>query len=330
MKSPFYYENLKYKLLQAIRGEHSQMSLSKSLGYTFNQYHKWETGLKTINLEEFFELCKILDIDIFRFFETITLLDFTHFKPEEYFEKLYLKLGPNNKAELSQMLRVNPSTLYRWINGSSSPDLSVILLWFDQQTQYLNDFLLLVLGRKKFEEMFESNSSLIERRKNYSQAPYSPAIQYFFETTPYLNLKEHSDEFVCEHLNLTMEEVRNGIELLLEMNCIKLQNKIYRNNILRTDIGPMYAEESAIIGRYWTEKALNRFETANVVPNHTGEMGNMWSYRIIPVAKSIEPKIKERLSLAISDIQRMIEDCDDEPSELKIFVTHYFNAKDTP
>ena len=67
MKSPFYYENLKYKLLHAVRGEHSQMSLSKSLGYTFNQYHKWETGLKTINLEEFFELCKILEIDIENF-----------------------------------------------------------------------------------------------------------------------------------------------------------------------------------------------------------------------------------------------------------------------
>ena len=40
------YSLVKKELLVALRGDQSQLAMSRHLGFTFNQWHKWETEQK--------------------------------------------------------------------------------------------------------------------------------------------------------------------------------------------------------------------------------------------------------------------------------------------
>ena len=232
----FYYHSIKYKLLHHLRGNLSQNQLSEKLGYKFNQYHKWEIGSKSLSLFEFIDICNILEIDLYRAIERVFIVNLKDQNEAQIFEKLYLLLGPDDKDQLAELLDINKSTLYRWLKGKGSPDLSVILYWIDQRTQYLKSFITEIIGKKYADEILRPDSDRIDQYKMYKDFPYLPALEYYFYTTQYDKAKTIGTSAIAKDLNLTVDQVEAGIKTLLNNNAImKDSNDNYIINHRRKD-----------------------------------------------------------------------------------------------
>lgn len=54
------YEMLTMKVIKTLRGSCTQLELSKMLGYSYNQYTKFESGLKVFRISDFFKVCEVL------------------------------------------------------------------------------------------------------------------------------------------------------------------------------------------------------------------------------------------------------------------------------
>lgn len=311
-----------------MRGELSQIEVSKKLGFNFNQYHKWEVGSKSLTLFEFMDICKVLDFKTERFFNIIVLINIEEIEESEVFSTLYNKLGPKSKDELADLLKINKSTLYRWFKGNGSPDLSLILMWVDSRTQYLSDALAQFIGNNNaFEILNNRDKEQIKKRIGYGENPYMAAVQYFFNTSRYELLENKSISNIAECLGLSEQEVETSIDILLKTKAIhKVRNK-YINNDVRTDLGNINMVTSAQMAKYWNNKVIDRFSTSDGVPKNSGKVSNMWAYRIIPVPKELEPKIKEKFSLCINEIINMVNASKEKPDSVKAIIVNYFDIE---
>jgi transcriptional regulator with XRE-family HTH domain len=326
----FYYHSIKYKLLQQLRGELSQNQLSEKLGYKFNQYHKWEIGSKSLSLFDFIDICDVLGLDFFKAIEKVFIINLKDQNEAQIFEKLYLLLGPEDKDQLAELLDINKSTLYRWLKGKGSPDLSIILFWIDKRTQYLKSFMSELIGKYDADRILKEDSKRVDQYKIYKDYPYLPALEYYFYTTQYDKARHIGISAIANDLNLSVEQVEIGIQTLLNNNAITIDDdKKYTINHKRKDLGTMHISTSAAVGKYWTQKSLDRFNTPDHIPIKTGEASNMWAWRIIPVPKSLEMPIKERFSLCFKDITEMIEEHEGPADSIKAFVFHMFDAGDS-
>jgi DNA-binding XRE family transcriptional regulator len=327
MDELFYYNSIKYKLIRHLRADRSQLELSLEMGYQFNQVHKWEVGSKALNLSDFMDYCEVFDISIERVFKTVFQLNLNNIPEEDIFAKLHTHLGPKSKQDLTSLLGVNKSTLYRWYKGNGTPDLALIFYWIDKTTQYFPDVISAIIGSKSALEIVGNKEPLIERRVKYSKYPYLAAVEYFFKLKKYRDLPNHSVSFIAQELGLSEQEVEISINELIRCNCIYLDEGKYALNFSRTDIGTIDVEASARMGKYWTQKSVDRFTTPNGVPMHTGEPSNMWAYRVLPVPKKLDSVIKEKISLCIQDIIKTVEDSNEEADEVKALIFHMYNVQ---
>jgi DNA-binding XRE family transcriptional regulator len=328
MDELFYYNNVKYKIIKHLRGERSQLELSLEMGYQFNQVHKWEVGTKSMNLFDFMDYCDVFSISIEKVFEKVFQLDLTNVPEEDIFSKLHLHLGPKSKSELTTLLEVNKSTMYRWFKGNGTPDLALIFYWIDKTTQFFPDIVSAIIGKKAAMEIISNKEPLIERRVKYSKYPYLAAVEFFLQLKKYREHPIHSNSFIAKELGLTEQEVEISINELLRCDCVCLEEGKYFINFTRTDIGSIDVEGSAKMGRYWTQKSLDRFSTSNGVPVNTGEKSNIWAYRVLPVPRQLDSEIKQKISLCIQDIIRLVETSEYEADDVKALTFHMFNAQD--
>ena len=66
-----------------------------------------------------------------------------------------------------------------------------------------------------------------------------------------------------------------------------------------------------------------------IIEEKTGEISNMWAYRIIPIPRSLEMDIKEKFSLCFKEVTELIEESKDPSDVIKAFVFHMFDAGDS-
>ncbi|MFK8138958.1 MAG: helix-turn-helix domain-containing protein [Bdellovibrionales bacterium] len=324
------YELIKYSLLKTIRGQRTQMEMSKLLGFGFNQYHKWETGAKSLSLFDFFDLCNALNLPIDEMLRILLLFDSESVPEESFFKAAYEKLGPKNKDELSDLLGINKSSLYRWISGNGIMDLAVFFLWIDQRTQYLKDSIVCLVGLEKSEIILGSrDEDQLQRRHAYFKLPFMPAVQYFFDTTTYDKMEDKSIAEIANKTGLTIEEVSLSIAELLKMDIIRKDGDSYVNQLSTTNLGNINMVESSRMAKYWNQKVLDRYSTPDGVPINTGEKSNMWTFRIIPVPDELEAEIKNRFSICFSEVFELINSSDLKTDNVKAILFNYFNVQDS-
>src|SRR4051812_46163024 len=95
--------NIDREIVKALRGRRSQATLSRMLGYTFNQIYLWETGRRKIHWSDFSALCKVLnrplDELIVQFFQTQRRLPIN--------KVLSLSLGTKKQKDIAKELKIS-------------------------------------------------------------------------------------------------------------------------------------------------------------------------------------------------------------------------------
>lgn len=138
-------------LLKEIRGKETQKSMSEKLGFKFNQYFKWESGLKELSLIDFFKICDLQNIEIDK-----CLFSLLHVKCEKYDPNLlglmYLHWNSYSEVQFLKATGFSKSKWWRLKNQKINISLNDFLIFIEIIAGKKDSFLLSIsneLNKKK-------------------------------------------------------------------------------------------------------------------------------------------------------------------------------------
>jgi transcriptional regulator with XRE-family HTH domain len=212
------------EILVLLRGRLSQSQMSQKLGYNYNKINKWERGLHKITWEEFIQYTTKKSINLTTYFSVNHL--YNHSLIESSLLVFHLTKSTNFE-QISKILGISKSKLYRIISGKTKPYFEDILkILFITSFDFVS-FLKLLTKEQKVPSLYY----LYENQDIHSQImlkrPRLFILLRFFELPFYLTSKKHDNQIISKKLGTTEEIIQEDITYLLKHNLIKKQNEKY-------------------------------------------------------------------------------------------------------
>lgn len=323
------YSKLSQEIVRRLRGPKKQNEMDRLIGYSYNQWHKWEKGQKKLKWSEFVLISQALNIDIWDILAKLAGL------PKEDFiipslpplEPLRLKFGNLTTKQISYYLDIDSNKTRRIFKENKDFEFSLFLKFLGTCSRTL-PFFLDSITRRTTHSICAHPSPLSTQLKQISlesNFPWLSALEAWLEHKDYKNLETHSDEFLAHHLDMSIDQIKYGIRLLLENKAIHFEDNKYKLNVKRVDMENDTKVESAKLAKYWTAQALNRFSTVDGVPTS----GKGWSYRIFPASKKAQEEIRKKILQLYGDIhQLLVEDGERDKECVQVFLLHFFEANE--
>lgn len=121
----------------------------------------------------------------------------------------------------------NPVTFHYWEKGGREIPFAVFLQMIDLVTGRLQMFCEAIDFSQDLRR-FEIHSYGPNLANRFFNCPWVPTVRLFLETRPYIDLKQHSDQFVAEKLNLSLEQVQSALQTLVDLGVIWLCGTHYK------------------------------------------------------------------------------------------------------
>lgn len=313
------YERIVRVLLQSLRAKATQKEMSARVGYSFNQWHKWESGQKTLLWSELKKIARALDLDIDTHMQAIGGSGVSLAGSGGNFVKHILDRhggGPTIRKKLG----VSQTTLYRSLTSKSNVSVAFVFQCIGELTSLLPYFL--TAFTKNFTDVkFDTRvRKSVEQPSIEADYPWLSAIEAFLETTHYRNARKHSDALIADQLGLSLSGVKTGLKILLENEMINFVDGKYGLNARRIDF--LNASDSARFARYWNEVAIERFSTPNSIPSS----GRGWASRVVPLSEEAHFAIIQLRQKFYNDLSRILqEDGGTEKTRVTVMVDHSFD-----
>lgn len=214
---------LKMQLLTIIRGSRSQLQMSRKLGYSFNQYHRWETNKVRMNWKQFVTLCQTCDIDL-------SQVLFKYFKYDDELDdsKPFLKILLDNfrKKDMAKKLNCSPSLFSKIMSGNSNPSVEQIFqIMYIASNSFFEFIKDLLPSQSKYPEIILKELKRREQEQLFSvNNPYIPVMIRILETQEYENLPSHSSKYISKKLRMPLEKVQNYFDSLLELKLVEMKD----------------------------------------------------------------------------------------------------------
>jgi transcriptional regulator with XRE-family HTH domain len=325
------FADIKKQFLITLRGNKSQNWMSQRLGYTYNQYGKWESNFKKLNWADFSEICNLRKVQLHTELNRIYNVTLPN---KVLFGGVLLSTILDNffsgKADkLAKFLKVSQATLRRWLQNKQDIPVETIFHALAHRPQL---FLLFIYSLRviKIPEKFEQSLNMyLEIYSAESLFPYISGIHAFINTDEYQLSKSHSDEKISSKLGLTEAQVKKGIELLLKNQAIKLENNKYRLNLSGIEQKGIPNSDLIRSIRYWNYKSLCHLErkAKNEVSTSARSLSG---YRVVAVSKDLSNKVASKLAETYSEIARMISEDDSQPEVVRVLTLNFFDLADAP
>jgi transcriptional regulator with XRE-family HTH domain len=148
-------------LLKEIRGNETQLELSKRLNFKFNQYSKWESGTTEIDLIDFFRLCDLKNVEIDNH-----LYNHLHIKCDKYdsglLGLLYLHWNSYSEEKFLKLTGFSRSKWWRLKNNKSDMTLNDFLIFIEKLAGKKDSFLALLSKDLKKKEYLQENKNELQ------------------------------------------------------------------------------------------------------------------------------------------------------------------------
>ena len=235
------YDKFVTEILVSLRGEKDRMAISKMLGYTYNQYFKYEAGYKKLSLKEFLDICKISKkVNIEKIFKESLMVPIDSLSADEVISKYIEVWGDLSSDQLKDNLGISASKWWRIKNGKTSI--------------YLIDFLKLINNTSGALEKFLSNfihNSILNTyfSKTINPADVMPLIGKNPHCAVIMNAIFHIDYLSANHSKRL--EVLKNITKFSYTELDKAISDLFEKNICYMD------EDGFIKPRYYKAEARN-------------------------------------------------------------------------
>ncbi len=325
------FEFIKNQFLISIRGTKSQNWMSRRLGYTYNQYGKWESNNKKLNWSDFEEICNLRKIKLHSELNRIYNIALPNkvLIGGVLLANIFKMFFSSEVETLANFLKVSPQTLRRWLPNKQDIPTELIFKALSFRPQL---FLIFIYSLRiiNIPEKFESSLNMyLKLYSTESLFPYISAIHAFINTREYQLYKAHSDKKVANRLGLSEMQVKMGIDLLLKNQALKWVNDKYSLNLSGIEQKGIPNSDLIRSLRYWYYKTLC-FLGKKAKNEVSTTLRSLSGCRVVAISNELSDKVASKLSETYSEISKMILEDETDPEVVRILTLNFFDFADAP
>lgn len=314
--------------LKSLRGSRSLMKMSEELGYTYNQYAKWESGRKVFFWEDFFKICQVQNINITssiaQFYNCTLSTD-----KNSGIALLFFFLDHHfngNKKSICSFLQVDQQKFTRWSSNENNIPFQVPLKLFSLSPQiflaFLNDLKILQFSPSLNTE-FSTLSSAITTD---ASVPWASLVQYFIGTESYGILEKNDLDFIGKKLNLSRDQVEKAIQVSLKSNLLEYNSsgKLCKNLETLETTKFLSNEEAVHVLEYLHYRSLSSITSRAKKKHQDPKENNITGHRVFHCSSEASEKISKELKTSFFNILNILEN-DDAPQEgVRVLLFNHF------
>ena len=288
------------EFLRALRGSRSQQQLARRLGYVGNPITEWERGRRFPNVHEALEVARVCGLDV--------AAAFARFAPSVPLERrgsrfaiaawLSAVRGGTSMVELAQRAQRSRYSVGRWLSGKATPRLPDFLRLLDAITGRLPDWLAEFVPIEQVPSLASRHAAARAARRLAFDAPWTEAILRLLETTSYRRQRGLDDRWLAEHLGISVETVRSGIDHLLMAGLVRRQGRHYVAEAPATVDTHAPRAALASLKQHWSRVAAERVATARDQ--------DLFAYNVVSVAAADLQRIKQLLRATFREIRSIV------------------------
>ncbi|MBX7230629.1 MAG: helix-turn-helix transcriptional regulator [Bdellovibrionales bacterium] len=324
------YETIQTKIIRTIRGQQSQVYLSKMLGFKSNRVHKWENCQRQIKWRDFVNLCERQNYPIekiIRFCLKFVYEKFDPYSAAQILSKFLSLYGLKNTKVLARRLHVHPSVVQRWLSGKVDPDLQSMLRIFDLANNFLDLFVTKIISSDSLDQKQFENLSLDEFQLHFfSYFPWALAINSALQTKEFFNFSDKKIPHLSKFLEVDENLIKLTIRLMLEAKILKKTHgvcyEVTHNNYNFSNLATMDTVRPI---QYWSEKIQKKIKLnlANEV-NESQKKCYFSDFRVL----ALSPVEFDKLNQIIVDFVGKLSSLNSEKTikeDVSCIVLHHFH-----
>ena len=295
-------EALGKELVRALRGERSQVQLSRRLGYTSNVLHTWERGRRAPTASAFFRLAERCRVDLsagltqFLSDRGVSAPDVRDAAGVSALVRALLSDSPI--VELAASIGADRTTVGRWVSGATEPKLPELLRIVDKTTQRLLDFVAIFAEPASLPSTRGAYQDLLVQRRLAYDMPWSHAVLRALELDGYRKLPCHQPGFIARAVGISIEQEQECLSALSRAGQIRRKRgRWVLGRVLTVDTRPSEADNRRL-KLHWAEAAVARLRENQAPPSA------LFSFNLFAVSA---PDLEKIRRLHIEYYQRIRE-----------------------
>lgn len=310
------HELIVYKILNKIRNGRDHKTMSKLMGFSYNQYFKFEAGYKIFRLEDFCNLCQVNNsLDLKVALEESLSIKLLNLQQEHIIAKISEVWGSPPESIIKECLNFSSSKWWRIQKGKSPMALFDLLKYIDVTTGKLNHFLETFLTTKEITNLMNTSCDYemaMEKLKEFPQITLITACLY---TRDYQEAPIKEKENVLQSISKIPSPLfENLIEIIIKYKiCVEYGGKLEVHNF-KPEFRGVSDERSKSFYLYCQELINQKLE------HGLDKRLDRMTYKIAPISEEAKLLIQQELRESYLRISQIIED---EPvstkSDLMIF-----------
>ncbi|MFK8136944.1 MAG: hypothetical protein AB8E15_01170 [Bdellovibrionales bacterium] len=305
-------------LLENIRRDKSQKEISSSLGYSFNQYYKWESGSKKCRWSEFVAICGEQSLSLKDSLELTFCIDLDSLDSGHVITEIMEMFFQNRDSELSSHLNISELTLERYKKGTTEYDLETFLKIVDFIADRLVVFIDLL-------DESHRDASLQNRRE------LSGRIDSFWTERPELSLicmgvglqqviesgKSNYQRVLSSILLIPEEKLERDIELLLDIGLLEETDSVPKTTVFRTTIKKNQRLLADSVGRMCLKRNIDNIFGKTESEEASSKKG---MFRMAAVSDQAFAQIKGEIHSCYHKISQIIEQDNLDPKTRMLYL----------
>lgn len=327
------FDMLQTELLRELRGAETTRGFSTKLGYGFDQVSRWENHRVRLKWTCFVQMAKISGLDLqSHFFQVFGFWSENLENPKLFAKDLFQYLvGPIGHREIARRLSLSEDTIDRWIYGRAEltfVDVCRVLHEFTAQA-FFPWVIGLVDGKPLLSIAGLAQSQRAEQSVHLA-FPYAAAIEAAVQLQSYKESGTHSTEQLAQIAGLPQELVERVLPVLETTRRLHKINGKYEVESAIVNVQGGSRAELSRLTRYWTERALARFQTPTGLPITKRKNPNAVLFRVAPLSKKAALAVTEALLKCHNEISKIVENDKEPAEEIRVIVGHHFSADEAP
>lgn len=317
MKIPF--EDIRRDLIRAIRKHRSQERLSKTLGYDYNQLHRWESGKTRMLWSDFSELCAACKVPLEDALFVGLRERISADSPGRMIELLGAK---KDRTAFASLLGTSRFTVSRWISGKSEPTLDDLLRAIHYGNTLLPVFLEKLIGIQNLPSYVEYSRAADEEVRISREFPWISAIMTALDLKDApVARDENLIPWLAGRVRLPPAQTAQALELMKERGLIV--EKEGRFVSVADSTNPSTAADIARdLIAYWTRVA------AQSVQENYPDIGSMASFSLMGVTQEGLNRIRMKYREFWNEVAIIAQEDRKNPSDtLLVFVAGLCDLK---
>jgi hypothetical protein len=313
------FDKLTREVLISLRGNDNRKNISNKMGFSYNQYFKFEAGYKKLKFEDFVNLCEVVgDINLIAIFRESLDLNLSDLSQIHFLENFCDFWGVPSGYVLEKELNISSSKWWRLKNGKTSMTFVDLLKLIDVMSGRLLNFLEALIGKSKVDQLFENNYNAHQALTFLKNYPESSLITTGVYTDVYLLATSSQRMKVLQELTKIPEDRFDSlVEMMLAKKICYEENGLLKATTFMTELRSLEVN----VGRSLFNYILIQMQKENAQMDVDSKNRKIrCNYKVTSVSKTTKQEVLDEMEECYKRINEILQaDCGQERDEIILF-----------